>query len=160
MGNIRIESMSNMELVEYYKNDVAKLLTYLPWLEGKLGQQTSQIYAGNDIGVNSVPFPVYDGSLLQFVRACEETCFMDRNYVYVYTRNRIRSPQDEIGLIQNATIRDMISLGGILSNYILGGRRKAVLWSDGVRNGVYVSLLRKMKEIMDYWDRERLRNMV
>ena len=160
MGNIKIESMSNAELVEYYKDDIAKLITYLPWLESKLGQQTSQIYSGNDIGVNSVPFPVYDGSLLRFVKACEETCFMDRNYVYVYTRNRIVSFRDELQLIQKSTIRDMLSLGGILSNYIIGGRRKAALWSEGVRNGVYVSLLRKMKEIMEYWDRERLKDMV
>ena len=160
MANIKIESMSNMEIVEYYKDDIAKLLTYLPWLESKRGQQTLQIYAGNDIGVNSVAFPVYDGTLLQFVRLCETTCFMDRNYVYVYTRNRLKDAVDEERLIESATIRDMISLGGILSNYILGGRRKAVLWSEGVRNGVYVSILRKMKALMEYWDRERLKNMV
>ena len=80
---------------------------------------------------------------------------MNRNYVYVYSRNRIRTEADEHRFIRNATIKEMGDLWGILSKYILKGMTKAALWSEGVRNGVFLELLLKMKEILAYWDRQR-----
>ena len=62
-------------------------------------------------------------------------------------------------LVQNATIRDMDDLAGILSHYILGGRTKARLWSDGVTYGVYFAVLSKMKELIEFWDGERVKHL-
>ena len=59
-------------------------------------------------------------------------------------------------LIQNATIRDMDNLAGILSHYIMGGRTKARLWSEGVTSGIYYALLTKMKALIEFWDGERV----
>ena len=59
-------------------------------------------------------------------------------------------------LIQNATIRDMDNLAGILSHYIMGGRTKARLWSEGVTSGIYYALLTKMKSLIEFWDGERV----
>ena len=151
--------LSNEEIVEYYRADARKLFPYLSWLETKMGQATSTYYGADGIAQNSIAFPVYDSTLLSFVKAAEQTCFMDRNYVYVYSRNRLKTYKDELYLIQKATIRDMDQLAGILSHYILGGRRKASLWSQGVMNGVYVSLLKKMKELIEYWDGEKIKNI-
>ena len=81
---------------------------------------------------------------------------MNKNYVYVYSRKQLRSPKDELRLIKNATIRDMDDLAGILSHYILGGRTKARLWSEGVTFGIYFALLTKMKELIEFWDGERV----
>lgn len=148
--------LSNEEIVEYYRQDAVKLFRYLNWLESKSGQAVSSIYGGEGIATNSVPFPVYDGTLLGFVKEATNTCFMDRNYVYVYSGKRLRNVKDELRLIQNATIRDMDDLAGILSHYILGGRTKARLWSDGVTYGIYYALLKKMKELIEFWDGERV----
>ena len=78
------------QLLESYKQAVRPLLPYLPWLEQSAGKRASSIYSGQDIGVNSVSFPVYDGTLLNFVREATKSPLMDRNYAYVYTRHRIR----------------------------------------------------------------------
>ena len=51
------------QLLESYKQAVRPLLPYLPWLEQSAGKRASSIYSGQDIGVNSVSFPVYDGTL-------------------------------------------------------------------------------------------------
>lgn len=150
------EMLSNEEIVDYYKKDAVKLFRYLSWLESKSGQSTCSIYGGEGIATNSVPFPVYDGTLLNFVREAEKTCFMDRNHVYVYSRNGLKTSKDELRLIQNATIRDMDKMAGILSHYIMGGRTKASRWSEGVSNGVYVALLAKMKELIEFWDGQRV----
>lgn len=150
------EMLSNEEIVDYYKEDAIKLFRYLTWLESKSGKSAYSIYAGEGIATNSVPFPVYDGTLLNFVKEAEKTCFMDRNYVYVYSRNGLKSSRDELRLIQKATIRDMDKLAGILSHYIMGGRTKASRWSEGVSNGIYLAILSKMKELIEYWDGQRV----
>ena len=150
------EMLSNEEIVEYYRQDAVKLFRYLNWLESKCGRSVSSIYGAEGISTNSVPFPVYESTLLSFVKEVSDTCFMDRNYVYVYTRNRLKNSRDELNLIKNATIRDMDKLAGILSHYVLGGRTKARLWSEGVTSGVYFALLTKMKELIEFWDGERV----
>ena len=151
--------LSNEEIVEYYRQDAVKLFRYLNWLESKSGKIVSSIYGADGIADNSVPFPVYDGTLLGFVKEAGNTCFMDRNYVYVYSRKQLKNVKGEMRLIQNATIRDMDNLAGILSHYILGGRTKARLWSEGVTNGVYYALLKKVKEIIEFWDGEKVKNL-
>lgn len=152
-------NLSNEEIVAYYKEDAVRLFAYLPWLESKKGQTTSSFYGADGIAEHSIAFPVYDSNLLRFVKEADRTCFMDRNYVYVYSRNRLKTAQDELNLIQKATIREMDNLGGILSHYILGGKRKASLWSQGVASGVYVALLYKVKELIEFWDGERQKNI-
>lgn len=150
------EMLGNEEIVEYYRQDAAKLFRYISWLESKSGKQVSSIYGAEGIATNSVPFPIYESTLMSFVKEAADTCFMDRNYVYVYSRHRIKGVQDEMKLIQNATIRDMDKLAGILSHYILGGRTKARLWSEGVTLGVYLAILSKMKELIEFWDGQRV----
>ena len=93
---------------------------------------------------------------MSFVKEARNTCFMDRNYVYVYSRKQLKTVKDEMRLIKNATIRDMDDLAGILSHYVLGGQTKARLWSEGVTFGVYFAVLTKMKELIEFWDGERV----
>ena len=78
---------------------------------------------------------------------------MNRNYVYVYTRNRIRSHADEKRLIDGAELKDWELLGGILSKYVLEGRTKATLWGEAMQEGIFLLVLRKMREIIRYWDK-------
>lgn len=148
--------LSNEEIVEYYRQDAVKLFRYLNWLESKSGKSVSTIYGADGIATNSVPFPVYEGTLLSFVKEASATRFMDKNYVYVYSRKQLKSPKDELRLIKNATIRNMDDLAGILSHYVLGGRTKARLWGEGVTYGIYFALLTKIKELIEFWEGERV----
>ena len=82
------------------------------------------------------------------VKTAQQTGLMDRNYKYIYSRNRIRSEVDEHNVIAKATLKDLGVLCGILSHYVLGGMTKGSLWPEGVTNGVLLALLCKLKQLV------------
>ena len=96
-------------------------------------------------------FPIYDSNLLAFVKAAQSTNLLDRNYVYVYSRNRLRNYKDELLFIEKAGITEMDELAGILSKYILSGMTKGIVWAEGVKNGVLYSVVSKMDELVEFW---------
>lgn len=132
--------------VEQYRSDIAGLLQYLPWMEEHRTQQVFSEYQGEPDRPQSFSFPVYDSTLLRFVRAVQKTDLVYRNYPYVYSRNRIKSVQDEIRLIRAAKPKDIDDVRGILSRYVLGGMTKGGIWPEGVSNGVFAEILSKLKE--------------
>ncbi len=144
------DGMTPDQILHMYKDDVNKLTAFLPYLEAK-HDKVSGVYADDGLKEHSVVVPVYDGTLMSFVKAADATSFMDRNYRYVYTRNHLKNAQDELAFIDQATIFQMDLLGGILSYYVLGGRTKARLWSEGMNNGVFLKLVSKMKELVEFW---------
>lgn len=141
------------EVANGYRPDVERLIRYIPWLESKAGGDITKFYQENGIKDHSISFPVYDSKLMSLVQDAKRTQLMDRNYVYLYTRKRIRTAEDEHKIIEQATIQDMDVLKGILSKYILGGMTKGKIWSEGVNNGSILKVLLKMKEILEYWDK-------
>lgn len=156
MQNIQ-NSKEDMEyrrqMVERYKPDVQRLICYLPWLQEKAGKNVSETFEGSGIKEHSVTFPVYDGTLMNFVKDVQRTQLLDRNYVYVYSRGQIRSAEDEKRVIRQCGITQMQTLEGILSKYILGGMTKGRMWSEGVQNGVLLEVVLKMKENIEFWDK-------
>lgn len=144
------EQMTAQEVFSKYKSDIEKLLVYLPWLEEKSGNvKVATNYVGDGIAESTISFPVYDGNLLRFIKEAENTQFMDRNYVYVISRNRLKSPQDEVEFVKTQTMLQLDNIGGILSKYVLGGRVKARLWSEAVDKGVFLEVVRKLKELYE-----------
>lgn len=156
MQNIQ-NSKEDMEyrrqIVERYKPDVQRLIRYLPWLQEKAGKKVSETFEGSGIKEHSVTFPVYDGTLMNFVKDVQRTKLLDRNYVYVYSRGQIRNAEDEKRVIRQCGITQMQTLEGILSKYILGGMTKGRMWSEGVQNGVLLEVVLKMKENIEFWDK-------
>ncbi len=141
------------QLMMENKQLLMPLLRYLPWLETTAGKQVSTNYQGEGIAEHSVSFPVYDGTLMNFIREASKSPFMDRNYHYVYTRNRIKSHEDERRIIERATWKEWDILRGILSKYVMGGRTKGTLWNEAVKEQIFYLVIRKMKEIIEYWDK-------
>lgn len=141
------------QVVSTYKPDVERLIRYLPWLEEKAGKNISETFEGNGIKGNSITFPVYDGTLMSFIKEVQRTTLLDRNYPYIYSRNRIRTLQDELRAIDRAGIKDMDILKGIMSKYVLGGMTKGRLWTEAVYNRIFLNVIRKMKENLEFWDK-------
>jgi len=141
------------ELADQYKEALAPFLRYLPWFEEHAGKRTGSSYDGSLDGNNTMSFPVYDSTLLSFVKEASKSSFMDRNYAYIYSRRRIKTPEDERKAIKTATIREWDVLCGILSKYVLGGNTKAYLWTQAVQENIFYMILDKMREIVEYWDR-------
>ncbi len=145
------DGMTADQILNIYRDDVNRLATFIPWMEKMEGQRVADIYRQDGVGEHSVAVPVYDSNLMSFIKAADASSLMDRNYRYVYTRNRLKDSDDEKEFISKATIFQMDLLGGILSSYVLGGRTKARLWSEGMNNGVFILLVKKMKELVDFW---------
>lgn len=144
------EQMTAQDVFIQYKGDMEKLIAYLPWLEEKSGKaKVFSNYVGDGLSQNTISFPVYDGTLLRFIREADGTQFMDRNYVYVISRNRLKSPEDEIRFVQAQTMLQMDNIGGILSKYVMGGRTKSRLWAEAVDKGIFLEVVRKFKELYD-----------
>lgn len=135
------------------KEMIMPLLRYLPWLMQHAGQSASSNYTGDGLEEHSVSFPVYDSTLLSFVKEASKSPLMDKNYRYVYTRNRLKTHDDERRIIAGATWKEWDILKGILSKYVLGGRVKAVLWSEAVKEQIFYLVLSRMKEIVEFWDK-------
>lgn len=141
------------QIVDEYKPDVEKLIRYLPWLEEKAGKNVSETFEGSGIKESSITFPVYDSTLMSFIKEVQRTKLLDRNYVYVYSRNRIRTVSDELRVIDRSGIKDMDTLKGILSKYVMGGMTKGRLWTEAVQNRVFLNVIKKMKENIEFWDK-------
>ncbi len=56
-------------------------------------------------------------------------------------------------MIAAAELRDWGILQGILSKYVMGGRMKSTLWAQGVRENIFLLVLRQMQGIIEYWDK-------
>ena len=147
------ETENRRQQLEEYKKALVPLLRYLPWLEKSAGTSASRNYDGTEMGEQVMSFPVYDGTLLNFVREAGKTVFMDRNYRYVYTRNRIQNHEDERRMIESAGLKEWGILCGILSKYVLGGQTKATLWSEAVQEKIFYLVIRKMCDIIEFWDK-------
>lgn len=141
------------QLLEEYKQEAMPLLKYLPWLEKNKGQTASTLYQGEEANASALHFPVYDSTLMSFVKEASKSSLMDRNYHYVYTRNRIRTHEDERRLITSAELKDWEILRGILSMYVMGGRTKASLWSEAMQENIFYLVLKQMQKIIEFWDK-------
>lgn len=136
--------------MEGYRKEVEPLFRYLPWLQEKQGKRVSSNYENDKLA--SVSFPVYDSTLLSFVKQVQQTNLTDRNYVYTYYRQGIKTAEDEHRLIAGVTIKNVEVLTAILSNYICGGMRKSWLWPKAVEEGIFLEILLKFKELFTKWD--------
>ena len=149
------QNMERQQLVQEYKQAVVPLLRYLPWLEANRGKPGNTYYEGPESTEHSMKFPVYDSTLISFVKEASRSSLMDRNYSYVYTRNRIKTHEDERKIIGKAELKDWEILRGILSKYVLEGMTKAALWGEAVRENIFVLTLKQMRNIVEYWDRTK-----
>ncbi len=140
------------QLVNTYKKDVDALASYIPWLEEKLGAEVQQSFNNPDIIATSVPFPIYDSTMMSFIQTARNTMFMNENYVYTLTRNKLRSSEDEILFVDECkTLKDMPALGDLVAKYVLGGATKSRLWSEGVKNGVLLAAITQMRDVLHFY---------
>lgn len=144
------ELKSGEVFVNTYKSDVIKLARYIPWLAEKSGKDVAETYTG-EYGNTALTFPVYDGTLLSFVKDAQNTKFMDKNYLYSYSHGRLKSPADERRAIENAELKDVDLLRGILSRYVLEGMVKSRKWTQGVEEKIFLGVLSKLKELVEFY---------
>ena len=138
----QIEKLST-QIRNEYMADVELLSKYLNWMEKKVGQEVHSYYEG-DGDYKLIQIPVYDSTLLAFVKDAGKTKLIDKNYRYVYTRYRIKTVEDELRLLRHAHLKDIDLFKAVLSKYIITGRSRGIVWSEGMEQGVFLELLRRM----------------
>ncbi len=143
------ERLSREEIIYLYQDDTMRLLKYQNWLEKVNGQNTSNLYTGEGIEETSMAVPVYDSTLLSFIREARDTVFMNKNYVYTFSQHHLRTVKDELDIIDTCTLQDMKILGDILSKYVIKGEVRGAYWSEGVKSGVFLALLLRLKELLE-----------
>lgn len=146
------ENSYRQEMITKYRTAVKDLFRYLPWLEQKAGAKLVQIYEGDNNPDHSVPIPVYDSTLLGFVKDMQRTGLMNRNYVYAFSHKKIKNERDEIRVIDETELKEIAVIFDIMAKYVLGGMTKGILWSRAVENGVFLHGLQRIKELLDIWD--------
>lgn len=134
------EQNSREMILDEYRADVEGLLKYLPWLHKNAGQKVDSYYEGNGAELN-FKVPVYDSTLLAFVKEAEKTKFVSKNYPYVYTRYQIKNSDDEIRLMQAAKITEIDLFKAIISKYVLEGKRRGATWNEAVMKGIFKTAL-------------------
>ena len=122
------------------------------------------IPAFGDVTVKKVEFHLNSGDICYSYRVNpvygEDPVLTENernNYPYVYSKKGMKNAADELRAISEATINDIDVLNGILSKYVMGGRTKAALWNAGVKDGIFLKLLEKYKELLEYWDGTTIR---
>lgn len=146
------ENTYRQEVINKYRQSIGNMFRNLPWLKEKSGNNMVRHYQGADMPKKSIVIPVYDGTLLSFVKEMNATGLMNRNYVYTFSRNRIRTEQDELRVIDRAELRNIDIIFDVMAKYVLGGMTKAAFWPRGVENGVFYHGLKRLKEILEVWD--------
>ena len=140
------------ETVAKYAPDVDKLVAYVPWLEEKYGLEVKKTFDNPDVVAGSMPFPVYDSYMMEFIRTAENTGFMDPNHIYTFSRNKLKTDADIELFISNCdSLKDLKDLGNIVAKYVMGGRTKSRLWSEGVKSGILLSAITKMRDILQIY---------
>ncbi len=137
-------------IIDEYRGDVERLLKYLPWLLTKESKDVAGYYEGEN-GPKQMQIPIYDSTLLAFVKEAEKTKFMDKNYPYIYTRHKIKTFEDERRLLRQAKIQDIDIFKGILSKYVLEGKRKSVCWKDAVGEKIFYTALTCLEELFFHY---------
>lgn len=145
------EKKSTKEMVDEYRGIVSEISKYESWLETKSSAELVSSYTPEGAG-NTLSFPVYDPTLLSFIKLLEKSGRVNKNYDYVYKRYKIYSEEDEISLIHRANLTDMEMLFAILSKYVILGRTKGLVWKKGVENTVFYECVKKMRELIEFWD--------
>lgn len=146
------ENTYKQEMMDKYRMIFKDLFRYIPWFEQRKGLKTFKLYSGENLPGNSVAIPVYDSTLLAFVKEMQKSGLMDRNYVYIYSRLGLKNVQDELRVIEAAELKDMEVILGIMAKYVLGGMTKGNMWNRAEEEGIFYYSLLKIKDLLDVWD--------
>ena len=148
------ENLSRADIIATYKDDVLSLTPFLPWLKSKAGESISHNYKNDEKDSDVISFPVYDSQVFSLIKAINKTKFVNRNYVYTYSTYRMNSVQDELRVIPTVGTMNIKVLGDILSKYAIKGQSKAGIWNEGVSEGVFYAVIKRLAEVVDLHDNQ------
>lgn len=139
------ETNSREIIIEQYSAELKMLLKYLPYLRKMKYNTTANFYEG-DGEHHVIQIPVYDSTLLGFVKAASKTTLVYRNYPYVYNRLKLDTVKKELEAMENGKVQDIDLYRAVLSKYVLGGMTKSILWTTAAQEGIFETCLSMLEK--------------
>jgi hypothetical protein len=141
-----------LQMLADYRQKLEPYFAYIPWFMERDGKSPEKIYESDQDISGTISVPVYESTLLGFVKSMNESGLMNRNYPYVYSKHNIHTYADELAHIEKCELRDIEDILGIISHYVLGGMARGRLWTEAVEMGIFYHALVKIKDILSRWE--------
>ncbi|MDR0221321.1 MAG: hypothetical protein LBI54_07970 [Lachnospiraceae bacterium] len=140
-----------LQVVAEYRALLDSYFRYIPWFQERMGRKLGRLYDGDADISHTIAVPVYDSTLLSFVKGIQDTGLINRNYPYIYSQHNIHDLTDELAWIARCELQDIEVILGIVSKYVLGGMTRGQVWNDAVEDGIFYHALVRIQEILGQW---------
>ena len=133
--------------MEQIISDFVKICKYIPYFETIDIAGFCRWEGGKTPGDHSftMPYPVYEEKLLQFIDDASNSSLMDYGYTETIQDYRIE-PNSE--LIEQIDIADLAFTRAVLTYYIRQERFCDGLWETAVKGGIFLALLKRLRTLL------------
>ncbi len=123
------------------------LFTYIPYFENSSVEDVCQWGGGEqrDDGVITMPYPIYDKRLTDFIQAVYGTDLMDKNYTGTLEKHNLPMSDHLADFIDEANI-DLVK--AILTCYVRQERFCDGLWATAIKDKVFYKILMRLKHLL------------
>ena len=140
-----IESLTNQLYVSLGRTVNEKLCAYIPYFETATKESVCHWEGGEKLGEKNftMPHPVYDDTLNEFIEEVYKTNIMCDNYLEIISNRGLQNEEEMISAIDNA---DFELIKAILTGFIRQERFCDGLWASAVENKVFLKVLQRLRQ--------------
>ena len=127
-------------------NKYQKLFKYISYFENISVDEVCYWGGGkkNDDGVITIPYPIYNRELTDFINEVYKTDLIDYNYSKTIGNSKLPSSKEPIDFIADC---DLELLKAVLTFYTRGEKFCDGFWASAVKNKVFYKILVKLAEL-------------
>jgi len=142
-----IEELSDRLHCSLLKRSIDKLLAFIPYFENANEKNTCSWGGGEKLGENhfSMPYPIYEQTLVNFVQAVESSNLTCYNYLEVIEKHGLHGAEEMNTAIEQSDLELTLA---ILTGYIRQERFCDGLWGSAVKDKTFLKILRKLEWLM------------
>ncbi len=142
-----IEELSNKLYISLMRESIGRLIAFIPYFENVLKEQACQWSGGEKIDENSftMPYPVYDKVLEDFIQTFYKSNLMCYNYLDVIKLHKIDGTKEMNDALDNSDIELTLA---ILTGYVRQERFCDGLWQSAVEDKTFLKLLRRLDALI------------
>ncbi|MFZ3578981.1 ADP-ribosylglycohydrolase family protein [Virgibacillus sp. DJP39] len=141
-----IESICDKFSVSLKKTDIEKLCNYIPYFEVATKESVCEWSGGEkqEENVYTMPYPVYEKTLKEFIGAVYSTNLMHHDYVKATEELAIENSQELMNIIETANFD---TLRAILTNYVRQERFSDGLWANATGEKTFLQILKRFQQL-------------
>ena len=140
-----IENLSNQLNVDLSRTVSEKLCSYIPYFETATKESVCHWEGGEKLEEKqfTMPHPVYDDTLKEFIQKVYKTNIMCDNYLEIISNRGLQNEEEMICAIDDA---DFELTKAILTGYIRQERFCDGLWASAVEDKVFLKVLQRLRQ--------------